>query len=284
MIAGSKKHDKGKKPSSKYLWVAVFVLPLSFAIFGILLYSVWTESVKDDEPQSPASEKSSFIAEVASPDLKDVEQENSSVKVESVNDWQPPKDAYQDERGIWRQPGGHRVYDPTRIGEKTNLHMVGDKPSIFRHRSEREIERLLTIEPGQPMFGMRRYDARFEEDFLKSMEEPIVISADDSDEVRAAKQLMIDTKIEIMDRIRNGEKLGDILKETRDELQRLAQYKRNLRKELLSLAKDGHAEEEDLDDFIKAANQMLEANGIDPLKNTGLLKRNLKYQTQRSIQ
>ena len=283
MIASTKLGNQ-KSPARRGGRIGTVVLLVVIAIVvATLLIVTFAPNENHPESASPSSD-GSLIKEVAPSVTPPDDLDESDADKKDDEGWKPPKDAYKDERGIWRHQGGHRVYDPTRLGERTNLKMVGDKPSIFRHRSEREIERLLTLEPGQPMFGMRRYDARFEEDFLKSMEEPIVIRADDSEEDKALKQLMIDAKIEIMDRIRNGEKLGDILKETREELQRLAQYKRNLRKELLTLAKEGHAEEEDLDDFIKAANQMLEANGIDPLKNTGLLKRNLRFQTQRSIQ
>lgn len=210
---------------------------------------------------------------------------NTEAEAQPTDDgeWRPPKNAYKDERGIWRHPGGHRVYNPTRLGKSANLRMVGDKPSIFRYRSEREIERLLTLEPGRTMFGTRRYDVRFEEDFQKSLEEPIIISADDSEEDKVIKRAMIDAKVEIMERIRAGERLGDILDETRSELQRMAQYKRNLNKELVELSKrDGEISDANFNDYIDAANKMLKDNGIAPIKNTGLIKKNLRIQSRRT--
>ena len=209
--------------------------------------------------------------------------EPAEAKPEDDGEWHPPKDAYKDERGIWRYPGGMRVYDPTRPRKTTNLRMEGDRPSIFRYRAEKEIERLLTMEPGRPMFGTRRYDVNFEKDYLESLKEPIIITKDDSDEDRALKQMMIDTKIEIADRMRNGETLKDILEGARNELQRMAEYKRSLQLMMAKDVKDGMSEQ-DLDDYIKAANIMLEQNGIAPLRNTSILKRNIRLNTKGSRQ
>ena len=260
---------RGKKKRCLFVWcllgtgVAVVALVLCFFFFS--------EEPVREEVQTPTAPRA--IQDVApAPPVK-----GADAEAEPADDgkWHPPKNAYKDERGIWRHPGGMRVYDPTRPRKTTNLRMEGDKPSIFRHRGEKEIERLLTLEPGQPMFGTRRYDENFEKDYLESLKEPIIITKDDSEGDRTLKQMMIDTKIEIADRMRNGETLKEILEGARSELQRMAEYKRMLRQSMMKELNDGMSEQ-DVDDYVKAANLMLEQNGISPLKNTAILKRNIR--------
>ena len=261
-------------------------VPILLAILSLVALAFFAArrflSGGDTKAPRPAAAKQARIAD-AKPATNVAAKAEVSGPAEDDGEWHPPKDAYKDERGIWRYPGGMRVYDPTRPRKTTNLRMEGDRPSIFRHRAEKEIERLLTMEPGRPMFGTRRYDVNFEKDYLESLKEPIIITRDDSDEDRALKQMMIDTKIEIADRMRNGETLKDILEGARNELQRMAEYKRSLQLMMAKDVKDGMSEQ-DLDDYIKAANIMLEQNGIAPLRNTSILKRNIRLNTKGSRQ
>ena len=230
----------------------------------------------DAKAPRPAAAKQARIADAKPATNVAAKAEASGAGVaKDDGEWHPPKDAYKDERGVWRHPGGLRVYDPTRPRRTTDLRMEGDTPSIFHYRAEKEIERLLTLEPGRPMFGTRRYDERFEQDYLESLKEPIIISKDDSDEDKMLKQMMIDTKIEIADRMRNGETMKDILEGARGELQRMAEYKRSLQQMVVNDAKEGMSEQE-LDDYVSAANKMLKQNGIPPIKNTAILKRNIR--------
>lgn len=254
-------------------WLVAWLVVL--IVLGIAGAWLWSDR-GDEETRRPAVAKPAKIAD-AKPATNDAARAKNSDADTAKDDgeWHPPKNAYKDEHGVWRHPGGLRVYDPTRPRKTTDLRMEGDKPSIFHYRAEKEIERLLTLEPGRPMFGTRRYDERFEKDYLESLKEPIIISKDDSDEDKALKQMMIDTKIEISDRMRNGEKLKDILEEARNELQRMAEYKRSLQQMVVKDMKDGMTEQE-LDDYVEAVNIMLKQNGIPPIKNTAILKRNIR--------
>ena len=147
--------------------------------------------------------------------------------------------------------------------------------AIFNHRSENEIACLLTITPGTTLVGTPIYGPRFTEDFLKSCEEPIVITEDDTPEQAELKKLMIDTKIDLRQRMSEGEDLGQILLDTRAEYQRLAAYKQSLQQELNELKKDNSLSMEDIDDFVEAANRMLEEKGIAPIKLSPISRRML---------
>ena len=198
-----------------------------------------------------------------------------------------PREAYdheklfRDKQGILRyKNGGARAYDPTRPVDKAPLRKSNYK-SIFKHRSEREIEALITIPAGEPRFVTRRYDVRFEQDFLKSMEEPIIVTKEDSPRDAELKRMMNEAKIEIAARMRAGEKLADILTSTQQEIQRLATYKHQLRQEVLKLSRAEGVSDADIGDYIKAVNMMLEKNGIAPVKESSLLKFNIKFNSKK---
>ena len=147
--------------------------------------------------------------------------------------------------------------------------------AIFKHRSENEIACLLTMRPGETLVGTPIYGKRFTDDFLKSCEEPIVVTEDDTPEQAELKQLMNETKIDLRARMAEGEDLGQILLETREEYQRLASYKQALQQEINELKKDDSLSMEDIDDFVEAANKMLDDKGIAPLKLSPITRRML---------
>ena len=154
----------------------------------------------------------------------------------------------------------------------------------FKHDSENEIANLLTIESGGMIFGDREYDKRFEQDFVQALMEPVEIAEEDSDEDRRIKENVEAAKHEIAERIKNGETLADILTAERDEIRRLAQYKQQM-EELFheQLASGGIQTKQDLDDFCKAMNTMLESKGIEPFKVSGLMRRRLGLDREKAI-
>lgn len=147
--------------------------------------------------------------------------------------------------------------------------------AIFDHVSENEIACLLTIEPGTTLVGEPFYGRHFTEDFMKSCETPIVVTEEDTPEQAELKRLMNETKIDLRQRMADGEDLGQILRETRQEYVRLAEYKQTLEHELNQLKKDDSLSMADIDDFVKAANKLLDAKGIAPIKMSPITRRML---------
>lgn len=137
--------------------------------------------------------------------------------------------------------------------------------AIFPHRSENQIAALLTLEPGQSMIGS--LDLRdVQADFLRSCETPIVVTSEDSPEDAALKKLMKEVKADLRQRIAAGENLADILHEVQREYQQLARYKREIEQTLNELKNGDITSEQDLDDAVDAANQLLESRGISPIQ------------------
>ena len=192
-------------------------------------------------------------------------------------------ETYKDENGVLRyKNGGARVYDPSRPTQKVSL-MTANEPDLpFHYRSELEIARFIIIPPGEPMFGERAYDDAFIRDFEASLKEPIIVTKDDSEEDAELKRAMIEVKAEIMERVRAGETVKDILESNRTEMRKLAQYKRDLQLEVFKAAADPTKTPEDIDDLMGAADTLLQEKGLKPIGCKALLKANLR-RSQRKL-
>lgn len=150
------------------------------------------------------------------------------------------------------------------------------KYEIFHHHIENEIASLLTMKPGETIIGTPRYSQNLKQEFLKSLENPIIIHDDDPDEIKELKNAMLETKQQIKDRIDAGEDLAQILQDTRQEYQELAQYRHNIETEFAKLRRRADVTDQDLDDFVQAANAVLAKKGIAPLKIGPITRRRLK--------
>ena len=155
---------------------------------------------------------------------------------------------------------------------------------IFRHSSERHIAALLSVRPGNWMMRPPHYDEKFDIDFAAALSEPIEITADDTEEQRALKKAVIDTKAEIAERAKKGENPSDIMNEAGKELFNLGQLKRDLEIEVGKVRRDPNASDDDYSTIVEAANKMLEAKGLPPVRSPSILERQyaLKCQAERA--
>lgn len=152
-------------------------------------------------------------------------------------------------------------------GYTNNAVLTRPKPryAIFKHPCENLIAAYLTLKPGEGMIGTPVVGERFRQQFLKSLENPIVVTAEDSPEDARLKRDMIATKTDLKARMDAGEDVCKILSDTHREVQDLARYKSMLQKEVHEAAKNPDMTMQDVDDLLKAANTVLDAKGIAPI-------------------
>ncbi len=188
---------------------------------------------------------------------------------------------YVDEKGVRRWPGGLRVVDkpPTYVISNANDIVVKGRNinrQIFKHASENQIAGLLKVEIGETVLGTMRYGKRFVDDFKKSLKDEIIITEKDSEEDRILKEAVIETKKELLQRMNAGEDIGQIMSNTRQELQDIAKYRQQIRQDLYAAIKDENMTEKDIDDFVAAANQLLKEKNAKPLSFPSLLRRKIQ--------
>ena len=147
---------------------------------------------------------------------------------------------------------------------------------IFKNSADRMIAILLNTEPGQMFVGGFKYDKGFTKRFLKALETPITIDANDSEEVKLVKEAVKETRQDLKKRLDNGEDIAQTIYEAQKELQELGAYKNELRLQLEKLSRERDMTEKDMDDYLRAANDMLESRGCSKLTMPELMRRSIR--------
>jgi hypothetical protein len=271
------KVSKGKDSNGLSLSRLMIIL---FVIVGVCL-TAWMILKRDSVVEGPKEEVKKISKKppkkVESPEKKARPSETNKVdKMAALR-----AQIYVDEKGVRRWPGGLRVVDapPTYVISNANDIIVKGRNinrQIFKHPSENQIAGLLKIEIGETVVGTMRYGERFVADFKKSLQDEIEITDEDSEEDRILKEAVIETKKELLQRMEAGEDIGQIMTETRKELQDIARYRQQMRQDLIAAIKDENMTEKDIDDFVAAANQLLNEKNAKPLSFPSLLRRKIQ--------
>jgi len=139
------------------------------------------------------------------------------------------------------------------------------KYDCFEHPSEMHLAFLANTPIGQMVIGEVDFDDDFMQDLQQALIDKIVINDDDDEDTIAIKQSVEDVKNELIELLKNGEDIAEILTNTRSELKQLGIYK----EQLAEMIEDGQysdgLSDEEVEDFVTAANIMLQEKGIEPL-------------------
>ena len=149
--------------------------------------------------------------------------------------------------------------------------------SIFDHATDNEIAALISLKPGDSLIGgPLHHGGKYEEKFLKSLETPIIVTKDDSEEEKTLKRAVIEARKELKEALDRGEDIKKIVEESYKESAKLAAYKDEIRAQVNAMLKEGDYTDDDVKDLVAAANQMLESKGIAPIKLNPITRARLK--------
>lgn len=165
---------------------------------------------------------------------------------------------------------------PSGYTNDTSLTEAQPEYAIFNTAAENEIACLLMMEPGDTIVDVPNYSEQFKREFYEGLKEPIEITEEDSEYQAELKRMMMDARAEMKRQIDAGADLGEILTEAREELLELARYKSMLSFQLGEIQNDATMTDQDLEDFVNAANEMLESKGIAPMELGYIAKMRLK--------
>ena len=274
--AKPQKSEKKAKPSAfRGLLAAVIVIGGAVAAYIIFLGPATGGAARGD-----AKAKHAKIAEV-SPDLSEytpVAVDAETVKPQKKRElsyWEKPTTNGLNEAQLrkWRN-----MHLPAPSFTNTAMHArLPSEYEIFETRAENEIAMFMTMTPGEGLVGSPDYDESFREEFIKSCESPIIINEDDTEYEKQLKRDMEEIKIDLRQRMRNGEDICEIMAETREEMMRLGVVRQQIEGEMRELLSES-ASAEDFDDCIEAANRILESQGIAPLRINPIVRRNMMRQ------
>lgn len=246
--------------------VVVVILLVACAVVGVVMFA------SSDSNEEPVGERKESRIKEVKPQLSEPKEPKREVAVTNEvhrrlkpdgtidHRFDVPPGSYRDERGILRRPGGMRILE-AEPKHKVHLHK-NQKPSVFKNPAERQIAALLTIEAGTVMIGAPHYGKGFLDNFKESLKTPIEILPTDDDETVALKQTMIETKKDLKERMEKGEDIVKVMQDTRDELQKIGKYRQDLNNEIIRYAREhDDCREQDIIDYVNAANMMLESRG-----------------------
>ena len=267
---------------SKGVWGLVAAVAVA-AIAGV----VWMMMPTEEKPIEVKKETKLKTVEKPAP-----VQPKTPSKVEKVEEPAPvkidpnarPTKVGETVNGYIKLPSGrlHKVRGV--ITNSVSAVQTKGKYEIFEHHCENEIACLLTIEPGQGLVGTPRYNGRFTKEFLESLKKPIVINDDDSEEDKELKRNVNLAKQELKAAYDRGEDIEKIMLDTRREYQDLAMYKQELRQFIYEYQKNESPSDQDVEDYVTAANKLLEAKGIAPLNIGPISRRKLMMMRQEALQ
>lgn len=171
---------------------------------------------------------------------------------------------YRDERGILRYEGGLRVPGQRPLAKPIQL--GSHQPRVFRHPAEEHISWLLDMKIGEPIIGDYTYGEAFTKSLRESLEEPVEILDTDDPHTRELKAAVQATKEELRTRMEAGEDAAMVMNDTMNEFRRLARYRHELQAQIHEIRADTEKyTDEDVENFTKAANEMLRREGLPPL-------------------
>lgn len=189
-----------------------------------------------------------------------------------------PPDAVRRPNGRLYTKSGRRILEdlPART-----IRADKDRKIIFDHPAERQIERLLSIEPGKIFVGNGSYGPKFVESFRQSLVQPTLVTEDDDDKTKAMKRLVNEVKADLRERMDAGEDITKIMKDTEQELRALAAYRENIKSELAALRFDDSVSEAEYADYVASANKLLKDRGMKGLSAPVFVEGQLKYLRER---
>jgi len=135
----------------------------------------------------------------------------------------------------------------------------------WKTTSDSQLSTLLFADPSQPNLSIP-FDRHFVKQFVDSLDKPIVIDPEkDSAELQEQKKTMIAVREALKKEMDAGNDITEILNAERETQLRLRGLRENLMANLREIEKTA-ASEQEMSDYIEAANQMLEKEGLSKVR------------------
>lgn len=277
---------KRPEPQRKWLYVCLILLVSICSLVAINLLVLGKKKPARDIEKENKKSKNLFVkkekqrklcssTETAIVDKQEVPKW-TNLYGKAVTDYRfaVPPGAYRDEKGVLRRPGGMRIL------EREPAHVIniskGKTKRIFSNGAENQILDLLMFDPKKTHLAVGIYGPGFVNSFIRSLEHEIDIFPDDPEDVKEKKLAVIEAKKELKSAMENGEDICEIMRESSRQMMQLANYRKDLERELINVIKQDVSNNKKLSDddvtaYIAAANKLLEEMGAEPLKMPKLI-------------
>lgn len=187
-------------------------------------------------------------------------------------------------RPPWMNPY-HRVVDYGKI--HTNRINEATRPleeKIFHNGADIQIARALKVQPGAAFIGnLDDFYEGFNEDFRESLKEPIIVTHDDPEEVKELKRAVNEVKADFKARMDAGEDLQKLMEQNWKDMKELGLYKEELSEQVAELCEDKTVTEQDMRDYVAAANKMLRDRGCTELRAESFMRTRFRLEAERRL-
>ena len=172
------------------------------------------------------------------------------------------------------------------VGVATHLYYLKNPPKIsvkhvgpydvFKHSSERTIASLVLTEPGTEFLDQLQFGARFDQDFVNAMLDKNTPEEGDDEQTINMKKSVDEAKKEISRICREeGRKPSEVMTEYAKMMYDLGKFERNLREMISEKRMDPELSDDEVKEFMQAANKMREERGLPAMKIPSLANRGL---------
>ena len=185
-----------------------------------------------------------------------------------------------DKNKLYRDANGKVIFHPEcPVGSPANPIRLApiNKPGnivppkkLYDTFAENYVVGILRTKPGMPVVGTA-LPRNFDEEFKARIADPVGIKDDDTEEDIAMRKTMVEVKKEMAQLIADGMTPSEIILAEREKLNRLADTRRTMLKEISELRKSG-ADQSEVDLMVDAANKILKEKGISEIKVPAILK------------
>ena len=220
----------------------------------------------------PVAAQTNQVAEVAKPKEKTREERIKAIE-----------DRYRG-REDEMPPGTKQALYFLKNPPKRSFKVAGRTARMFKRNSDRAIASLLTAEPGTLFLEKPSYGESFLKDFRASLDEPIEISDDDSPEDVALKKAVQATREDFKARMADGEDICATMTAVATSMYEMGQLKGGIEEQLHKMRLDESYSDQDITDFVTAANKYLREKGIKemPMPKLFLRRYSLKKAAERA--
>ena len=175
------------------------------------------------------------------------------------NPWGQPIPPELEYKPIWEYTTeDYAKIDPGYLA-RHEAHKARQEAIPWKTDADRQLAILLFAKDGN-MGLLTPFNWRFKEQFLKSIETPIIATKDDPPELQEQKRQMNEVKIWLKERMDNGEDIVEILNSEYRNAQKVRTLRKNLQDELRKIEKTATSVQE-VQEYIDAANKMLDEYG-----------------------
>ena len=171
-------------------------------------------------------------------------------------------------------------------GIATHLYYLKNPPKIsittkrpydcFAYTAERSIASLVLAEPGTEFLDQLEFGASFDNEFVNALLAKNEPAEGDDEKTLAMKSAVDEAKHEIARICREeGKKPSEVMNEYAKMMYDLGKFERNIREMVSEARRNPELSNDDVIDFLEAANKLREERGLPPFKIPSLAKRGL---------